>query len=102
MRDRFDHTLERKLDTKPDSTVVVAQGPGVVTGPGRRQGRRPGLVYPPNDERRQKHVEWSLSDGTLTPSKDYAPAYELALVNLLRQRVKAWRKEDYPGVTRTR
>jgi transposase len=37
MRDRFDHTLERKLDTKPDSIVVVAQGLGVVTGPGRRR-----------------------------------------------------------------
>jgi transposase len=37
MRDRFDHTLERKLDTKPDSTVVVGPSLGVVTGPGWRR-----------------------------------------------------------------
>jgi transposase len=35
MRDRFDHTLERKLDTKPDNTVVVARG--IVSVPGRRR-----------------------------------------------------------------
>jgi transposase len=37
MRDRFDHILERKLDTKPDSNVVVGPSLGVVTGPGRRR-----------------------------------------------------------------
>ncbi len=26
---------------------------------------------------------------------------ELALVNLIRERVKAWREQGYPGVTRT-
>jgi transposase len=36
MRDRFDHTLERKLDTKPGD-VVVGSRLVVVTGPGRRR-----------------------------------------------------------------
>lgn len=69
--------------------------------PDLRAGRRPALVYPPRDQRKDRHVEWSLDDGTLRPSKDYAPGYELALVNLIRERVEAWRKEGYPGVTRT-
>src|SRR5258708_7520836 len=66
-----------------------------------RPGRRPALVYPPRDERKQKHVEWSLTDGTLQPSPDYAPAYELVLVNLIRERIASWRNQGYPGVTRT-
>ena len=37
MRDRFDHTLERKLDTKPGGVVVVGPRFGIVTGPGRRR-----------------------------------------------------------------
>ncbi len=69
--------------------------------PERRPGRRPAIVYPPRDERRERHVEWSLTDGTLSPSKDYAPGSELTLVNLIRERVKAWRDQGYPGVTRT-
>jgi type III restriction enzyme len=69
--------------------------------PERRNGRRPALVYPPRDERRERHVEWTITDGTLRPSTDYAPAYELALVNLIRERVGAWRDQGYPGVTRT-
>src|SRR4051812_12661939 len=69
--------------------------------PELRNGRRPSLVYPPRDERKDKHVEWSLSGGTLLPSKEYAPGYELALVNLIRGRVAAWREQGYPGVTRT-
>ena len=67
----------------------------------QRTGRRPALVYPPRDERHDRHVEWSLADGTLQASKDYAPAYEMTLVNLVRERVKAWRQQGYPGVTRT-
>ena len=56
------------------------------------QGRRPSIVYPPRDERKDKHVDWSLTDGTLRPSNDYSPGYELVLVNLLRERVAAWRR----------
>lgn len=66
-----------------------------------RSGRRPALVYPPRDELRQGHVEWRLTDGTLKQSKDFAPGYELAMVNLIRERVKAWRVQGYPSVTRT-
>jgi hypothetical protein len=50
---------------------------------------------------RDKHVDWSLTDGTLRPSKEYAPGYELALVNLLRERVAAWRQEGYSNLTGT-
>src|SRR5207245_9590971 len=66
----------------------------------QRQGRRPALVYPPRDERHDRHVEWNLSDGTLKPAKDYATGYEMVLVNLIRERVKAWRQQGYPGVRR--
>lgn len=69
--------------------------------PERREGRRPALVYPPRDDRRQKHVQWSLADGTLRPSEEFSPAYELALVNMIRERVAAWRAAGYPGITRT-
>ena len=72
--------------------------------PQKRAGRRPSIVYPPRDERKDKHVAWSLTDGTLRPSEDYSPGYDLALVNLLRERVAAWRKEVCAGggnVTRT-
>lgn len=69
--------------------------------PEKRPGRRPSLVYPPSDERSEAKVPWDLSDGTLRPSEDYAPGLELVLVNLLRDRVKAWREAGYPGVTRT-
>jgi type III restriction enzyme len=67
----------------------------------RRPGRRPAVVYPPRDERRERHVEWSLADGTLQLSADYAPGYEMVLVNRIRERLAAWRRQGYPGVTRT-
>ena len=69
--------------------------------PQKRSGRRPSIVYPPRDDRRDRHAQWSMTDGTLKPSAEYSPGYELALVNLLRQRVAAWRSQGYPGVTRT-
>jgi type III restriction enzyme len=69
--------------------------------PQKRKGRRPSIVYPPRDDRKDKHVDWSLTDGSLRPSADYSPGYELVLVNLLRERVAAWRQQGYPGVTRT-
>ena len=62
-----------------------------------QQGRRPALVYPPREET----VAWDLSDGTLKISNSYKPAFEMALVNLVRDRVAAWRKQNYPGVSRT-
>jgi type III restriction enzyme len=64
--------------------------------PEKREGRRPAIVFPPRD---QKH-KWDTSDGTLAKSQEYA-GYELALVNLIRERVKAWRSAGYDGATRT-
>lgn len=68
--------------------------------PELRDGRRPAIVYPPRDDRRERNVEWT-PDSTICPSRDFSPGYELALVNLIRERVKAWREQGYPGVTRT-
>ena len=41
------------------------------------------------------------SDGTLFPSSAYPGAYDLCLVNLIRERLQDWRRQGYPGVTRT-
>jgi len=63
--------------------------------PELREGRRPSIVFPPKDDTRT----WDLG-GVLAPARDYA-AYELTLVNMVRQRVKAWREAGWPGATRT-
>lgn len=65
--------------------------------PQKKEGRRRAVIWPPRDQKEP----WDLSDGTLTPSPEYPSAFELALVNLIRERVKAWRAAGYPGVTRT-
>jgi type III restriction enzyme len=65
--------------------------------PALRLGRRPSLVYAPQDGSRG----WDISDGALVKSKDYAPAYEIALVNRIRERLHAWRAQQWIGVTRT-
>lgn len=67
--------------------------------PERREGRRPALVYPPRDDRKTRPVAWTLGD-TLTPSAEYAPGLELALVSRLRKRVTEWRAARFPGATR--
>ncbi len=66
--------------------------------PELREGRRPSIVYPP----REGSVEWELGQ-VLKPSRpdEFAPGYEMTLVNRLRERVREWREQDYPGVTRT-
>lgn len=66
------------------------------TEPECRPGRRPSVVYPPREGNR----EWDLG-AVLRTSRDYDPGYEMVLVNLIRERVGAWRKQGYPGVTRT-
>ncbi|MGH9829212.1 MAG: restriction endonuclease, partial [Blastocatellia bacterium] len=59
--------------------------------PERRSGRRPaGYFYrdpkaPPDDDEHAARGMWQ----------------ELKLVNLVRERVKQWRSQGYPGVTRT-
>jgi type III restriction enzyme len=63
--------------------------------PDLRTGRRPPVVFPPRDQRE----EWTET-ALLRRSKEYPAGYELALVNLIRERLDAWR-QDYAGVTRT-
>ncbi|HET8549103.1 MAG TPA: hypothetical protein VFL57_13895, partial [Bryobacteraceae bacterium] len=67
------------------------------TAPERRPGRRPSIVYPP----RTQTVTWDLSDRTLQPSRDYPRAFEIVLVNLVRERLAAWREAGRPGASRT-
>jgi type III restriction enzyme len=63
----------------------------------QREGRRPAMVFEPRDT----HEPWQPLPGLLEPMPDYSGAFALALVNLIRDRVKVWREEGYPGVTRT-
>ena len=65
--------------------------------PELRPGRRPAIVYPPRDET----GDWDLGSGILRLSAEYRPGYEMAMVNLVRERLKAWREAGWPGVTRT-
>ncbi len=65
--------------------------------PELREGRRPSLVFQPRDQT----SPWEVSGSVLSPVVEYERAYELVLVNLVRERVKAWRTAGYPGVTRT-
>ncbi|MDD3293133.1 MAG: hypothetical protein PHG20_00395, partial [Geobacteraceae bacterium] len=64
--------------------------------PQRIVGRRPPLLFSPRD---QKHP-WEENE-IIRQSKAYAPAYELFMVARIRDAVKRWRDEGYPGVTRT-
>jgi type III restriction enzyme len=65
--------------------------------PELREGRRPAVVFPPRDQRER----WDETDGTLAFSSAYPGAYSLELVNLIRQRLAEWRRQDYRGATRT-
>jgi type III restriction enzyme len=65
--------------------------------PKLRDTRRPALVFRPRDQKKP----WDTSDGTIIDSKEFPGGYELALVNLIRERVKRWHKEGYAGATRT-
>ncbi len=59
--------------------------------PSRKPGRRPAMYF--------------YRDPKVKPEKEYGPvaatAIELKLVNRIREHVKKWRLEGYPGVTRT-
>lgn len=65
--------------------------------PQLRDGRRTSVVFPPQNQTQ----EWDTSDGTLKKSNDPPSAYEMVLVDLIRERVKAWREQGYPGASRT-
>ena len=67
------------------------------TEPERRRGRRPAMVFKPQDTK----ADWSTEDGILSPSIDYVNGYDLVLVNRIRERLKEWRDAGYPGATRT-
>jgi type III restriction enzyme len=62
-----------------------------------KDGRRRAMVFQPRDARES----WDVSDGQLHRMDDYENAYELPLVNLIRERVKEWREGGYPGASRT-
>jgi type III restriction enzyme len=62
----------------------------------QREGRRPAFVFKPED----REGDWS-AEGVLAPLPEYEGAYELKLVNLVRERVETWRAAGYPGATRT-
>jgi type III restriction enzyme len=77
---------------KPAEYWFIKEG----ESPERRQGRRPGVIYPPSDT----PVKWTIEPEILQRSDDFAPGYELVLVNLIRERIDQWRQDGYPGVTR--
>jgi type III restriction enzyme len=64
--------------------------------PVRKPGRRPAMVFQP----RNVTENWD-TDGQLQKLPDYENAFELPLVNLIRERVKQWRSAGYPGASRT-
>ena len=59
--------------------------------------RRPAIIFPPKDQR----DTWTLDGTVLKRSEDFPYGFELGLVNLIRERLEAWQKAGYPGVTRT-
>ncbi len=65
--------------------------------PQKRDGRRPSFVFEPRDQR----TSWSTDDRILAPSTLYTGAYELVMVNLIRERLQAWEESGYAGATRT-
>ena len=65
--------------------------------PRQEPGRRRSFVFKPRNQREP----WDLSDGTLSPLSNYESAFEMVLVNRLRDAVGRWRDDGYPGVTRT-
>jgi type III restriction enzyme len=65
--------------------------------PQKREGRRPSFVFEPRDQR----TSWKPDGKILAPSTLYMGAYELVIVNLVRERVRAWEESGYAGATRT-
>src|ERR1700761_7764842 len=77
---------------KPEAFWYIREG----ETPEKREGRRPGIVFPPRDA----NIQWS-TDEVLQVSTLYPTAYELRLVNMIRERLSAWEQAGYAGVTRT-
>ena len=55
--------------------------------------RRPSIVFAPREQKKP----WLVDERLLRPSKQYPTGFELALVNLIRERVADWQKQGYPG-----
>ena len=78
---------------KPERYWYIAEG----EQPELRDGRRDSVVFPPRDQKR----EWVLDPAVMRLSQEYHNGYELALVNLIRERVADWQAKGFPGLTRT-
>ena len=78
---------------KPQKYWYIQEG----EDPELRDGRRSSMVFPPKDQKQA----WTTDEKILQSSKEYPSGYDLVLVNLIRERVEAWQKQGYPGVTRT-
>jgi len=65
--------------------------------PVQKDERRPSLIFPPRDQREP----WKEIPGIIRQSKLYPAGFELELVNDLRDKVKKWRQQNWPGATRT-
>lgn len=65
--------------------------------PEKRDGRRRSFVFEPRDQR----TSWTTDGRILAPSVLYSGAYELVMVNLIRERLQAWEQQGYPGASRT-
>src|SRR5712691_10857467 len=72
---------------EPHEHWFIAEG----QSPECRQGRRPAMYFY-RDPKRKTSAD---------AAGDVGVAIELKLVNLIRQRVAAWRSAGYAGVTRT-
>ena len=55
--------------------------------------RRPSIVFPPREQKKP----WLVDERLLRPSKQYPTGFELALVNLIRERLEIWQKPRLSG-----
>jgi type III restriction enzyme len=65
--------------------------------PVTRDDRRKSFVFQPRDG----ELTWDLRGGTLAPMTEYGSAYELVLVNRIRDSVARWRDSGYQNATGT-
>jgi type III restriction enzyme len=86
--------IQNKPFEKPTRYWYIREGETPVLKEGRR---RPSVVFPPRDQKEP----WKTDEKLLKPSSEYPSGYELALVNLIRERLEAWQAQGYPGVSRT-
>ena len=92
---------EQLRSRQPDPLFALrGAGPALVhprrRGAGAAPGRRPAVVFPPATRKSAGARPTEPCSHRALPG-----AYELCLVNLIRERVKDWRRQGYPGVTRT-